>query len=72
MTAAGSLPRLAVTRKEAAEMLGVSEDTIRRAKNAGHLRAKKISRGTDGRASAGKELYAVKDLQAWFDGLADA
>lgn len=67
MSAPVSLPRLAVTRREAAEMLGVSEDTIRRAKNAGRLRAKKI-----GANSAGKELYAVKDLQAWFESLDDA
>lgn len=69
---AGPLPRLAVTRREAAEMLGVSEATIRRAKNAGHLRAKKISRDANGRASVGKELYGVKELQAWFEGLPDA
>lgn len=67
---AEALPRLAVTRKEAAAMLGVSEDTIRRAKNAGHLKAKRIK--ADETKKGGKELYAIADLQTWFDGLADA
>ncbi len=65
-----ALPRLAVTRKEAAAMLGVSEDTIRRAKNAGHLKAKRLTR--DETQKGGKELYSVTDLQTWFDSLADA
>ena len=66
-----TLPRIAVTRREAAQMLGVSEDVIRRAKGRGDLKAKKTSRGDDGEGR-GKELYAVADLQAWFEGLADA
>lgn len=67
---AASLPRLAVTRKEAAQMLGVSEDTLRRAKNRGELKAKRLTR--DETQKGGKELYSVADLRAWFDGLADA
>lgn len=58
--------RLFLTRREAAEACGVSVDTIRRAKNTGALRAKKTS------ARGGRELYRVTDLEAWYDGLADA
>lgn len=65
-----SLPRLAFTRKEAAEMCGVSEDTIRRAKNAGLLRAKRLTK--DETKKGGKELYTSAALQSWLDGLADA
>lgn len=65
------LPRLAVTRSEAAQMLGVSEDTIRRATKAGDLPAKKLSRDRNG-VPSGRELYSVAALQAWFDGLGDA
>lgn len=60
------IPRIFLTRKEAAEACGVSEDTIRRAKNAGKLRAKKTSEGR------GKELYRIADLEAWGDSLDDA
>lgn len=59
-------PRLFLTRKEAALACGVSVDTIRRAKAAGQLRAKKTA------ANGGKELYRVEDLKAWFDQLEDA
>lgn len=65
-----STPRLAYTRKEAAEMCGVSEDTIRRAKNAGLLKAKRLTK--DETRAGGKELYRLADLEAWLDGLADA
>lgn len=61
-----SAPRLFLTRREAAEACGVSEDTIRRAKEAGRLKAKKT--GTKG----GKELYSIGSLESWFDGLVDA
>jgi DNA-binding transcriptional MerR regulator len=60
-------PRLFLTRREAAEACGVSEDTIRRAKDRGLLKAKKT-----GNAGGGKELYRIADLEAWFDSLADA
>lgn len=62
--------RLAYTRREVAEMCGVSEDTIRRAKQSGALRAKRIKR--DETLKGGKELYRLEDIQAWLDGLADA
>lgn len=59
-------PRLFLTRREAAEACGVSVDTIRRAKNAGRLRAKKTAE------RGGRELYRVEDLLAWFEQLDDA
>lgn len=65
-----SVPRLAFTRREAAEMCGVSEDTIRRAKNAGLLKAKRLTK--DEERKGGKELYTLEALRAWLDGLADA
>lgn len=65
-----TLPRLAYTRKEAAEMCGVSEDTIRRAKNTGALKAKRLT--NDEKKKGGKELYTSAALSAWLDGLADA
>jgi hypothetical protein len=65
-----TLPRIAVTRQEAAKMLGVSPDTIKAAKNAGRLRAKAVSLRGDGQVT--KELYSVDDLRAWFEGLESA
>lgn len=65
-----SVPRLSYTRKEAAEMCGVSEDTIRRAKNAGLLRAKRLTK--DETQKGGKELYTLTALEAWLESLADA
>lgn len=62
--------RLAYTRREAAEMCGVSEATIQRAKNAGNLKAKRLTK--DEQRKGGKELYRLEDLQAWLDSLADA
>lgn len=59
-------PRLFLTRREAAEACGVSEDTIRRAKEAGRLKAKKTG------PKGGKELYSIAALEAWFEGLVDA
>lgn len=67
---ADALPRLSYTRKEAAEMCGVSEDTIRRAKNSGALKAKRLTK--DEGQKGGKELYTEAALLAWLDGLADA
>lgn len=64
------VPRLAFTRKEAAEMCGVSEDTIRRSKNAGALKAKRLT--ADETKRGGKELYTLAALTSWLDGLADA
>lgn len=62
--------RLAYTRKEAADMCGVSEDTIRRAKQAGVLKAKRLT--NDEKQKGGKELYRLADLNAWLESLADA
>lgn len=55
--------RRAVTRQEAADMYGVSFDTIKRAINKGALPAKKV--GPQYRVD-------VKDLAAWFAALPDA
>lgn len=63
-------PRLAFTRKEAAEMCGVSEDTIRRAKNSGALKAKRLT--ADETRKGGKELYTLASIEAWLENLADA
>lgn len=63
--------RLAYTSREAAEMCGVSEDTIRRAKNSGALKAKRVKRDAD-KPGGGRDLYRPEDLRAWIDGLADA
>lgn len=66
-----ALPRISVKRAEAAEMLGVSEDTIRRAVRSGALRAKKTGKDKKG-VGVGHDLFLVADLHAWFEGLADA
>lgn len=63
--------RLALTREEAADSVGVSFDTIRRAINAGALKAKRTSKDADGNPT-GKYLVRVRDLEEWFDGLVDA
>lgn len=62
--------RLAYTRREAAEMCGVSEDTIRRSKNSGALKAKRLTK--DETQKGGKELYTLAALEAWLESLADA
>lgn len=61
------IARLFFTREEAAKAAGVSLDTIRRAINAGHLRAKRT--GPEG---GGKYLVSADALRAWFEQLADA
>lgn len=70
MSPSPPLPRLAYTRKEAAEMCGISEDTIRRAKNNGALKAKRLKK--DATQKGGKELYTVDALRQWLEGLPDA
>lgn len=65
-----STPRLAFTRKEAAEMCGVSPDTIAKAKAAGALKAKRLT--DDPTKKGGKELYTAAALQSWLDSLEDA
>lgn len=66
-----ALPRISFNRREAAEILGVSTETIKKAKLAGHLPAKSTSYDKDGNPT-GIDLYALEDLRAWFDGLVDA
>lgn len=60
--------RLAYTRKEAAELCGVSVDTIAKAKNSGRLKGKRLN--TDDTRS--KELYTREALMAWIESLGDA
>lgn len=55
------------TREQAAQRASVSLDTIRRAINAGRLRAKRT--GKDG---GGKYLISAQALQDWFEQLEDA
>lgn len=62
-----TIPRIFLTRAEAAEACGVGTDTIRRAINSGALRAKRT-----GKNGGGKDLIRVADLEAWFETLADA
>lgn len=62
--------RLAYTRKEAAELCGVSVDTLAKAKNSGALKAKRL--GEDETKRGGKELYTYAALVAWLEGLNDA
>jgi len=62
---------IALNRREAAAMLGVSVDVLKAAQNAGALRAKNTKFDKQGRPT-GRTLYALEDLRAWFDGLGDA
>lgn len=66
-----ALPRISYNRREAAEIMGVSTDTIKRAKLAGLLHPKSTSYDKDGNPT-GIDLYTLDDLRAWFDGLVDA
>ena len=59
--------RLSYTREEAAALVGVKVDTIRRAVNSGKLRAKRT--GKDG---GGKYLITREALKDWLDSLEDA
>lgn len=56
-----------LTREQAAEACNVSVDTIRRAINAGKLRAKRTGDG-----GGGKYLVSPAALQDWFEQLEDA
>ena len=68
-----TLPRLAYTRREVAEMCGVSERTVYRAKNAGRLKAKRLDKnGERVNDKGGKELYTLDAINAWLESLADA
>lgn len=63
--------KLAYTRQEAAEACGVSEDTIKKAINAGALKAKRSGKTDDG-DGVGKYLITTTALNAWLEQLADA
>lgn len=65
------MSRLAYDKREAAEACGVSEDTIKKAIAAGHLRAKRSARDSDG-DGVGKYLITRAALEAWLESLADA
>lgn len=60
-----------VDRPTAAQMLGVSEDTLRTAQRTGRLRGKTTTVNPDGRVT-GKVLYLVSELERWADSLDDA
>lgn len=59
-----TVSRIAVTQQEAAEMVGLSLTTIKRAVRAGELPAKRRGSRTT--------RISVAALEAWFDGLPDA
>ncbi len=60
-------PRLSLSRREAAEVVGLSKETIARAIRSGALKAKRT--GKDGN---GKDVIKLSDLNAWLDSLEDA
>lgn len=64
------MTKLAYTIDEAAEAVGVSPDTIRRAiRSTEHpLRAKRSGKDKNG-LPAGKHLILAADLSAWLEGL---
>lgn len=62
-----ALEPMFLTREQAAQVAGVSLDTIKRAIGKGALRAKRT--GADG---GGKYLITREALMEWFDGLIDA
>jgi excisionase family DNA binding protein len=63
--------RIALTRQEAAEVTGVSLDTIIRAIRSGELKAKRSGKDKKGQP-AGKYVIPVKAIEAWIEGLEDA
>lgn len=67
MSIGAALPRLGYTREEAAQVCGVSVDTIRRAINKGTLRAKRT--GVNG---GGKYLITESAMRDWLETLEDA
>lgn len=66
-----AIPKLSLSRQEAAAATGVSVDTIARAIRSGALRAKKSSVNKDG-DPAGIFVIRVSDLEAWLEGMSDA
>lgn len=61
-----------LSREDAAREAGVSLDTIRRAINAGRLRAKRTGWDDKKKVPTGKYLIDRDALREWFDGLRDA
>lgn len=65
--------RLGLTLREAAEVSGLSRDTLSKAIHAGDLAAKHSAKDEKGRRkTGGKTVIRPADLAAWLDGLADA
>lgn len=62
-----TVPKLALTRTEAAEAAGVKPVTIGRAIASGALKAKRT-----GKNGGGNHLIRVADLEAWLESLEDA
>ncbi len=60
-------PRLSLSRREAAEAVGYSKETIARAIRSGALKAKR-----SGKNGNGKDTILLTDLNAWLDSLEDA
>jgi hypothetical protein len=63
---------IAVNRRDAAALLGVSVDTLKAAQAEGRLRAKNTKVDAKTGRAVGVTLYALEDLRAWFEGLDDA
>lgn len=59
-------PRKWLNRIEAAQYVGLSPETVLRAKRAGHLVAKKTAE------RGGRDLYSVASLDAWVESMDDA
>lgn len=60
-------PRISYTLRQASDLTGVSEDTLRAAVSEGALRAKRT-----GANSGGRYLFTPAALEAWVAGLDDA
>lgn len=68
------MSQLAYDKRQAAEACGVSEDTIKKAVDAGHLKAKRTARkgGAPDGDGVGKYLILASELSRWLESLADA
>lgn len=63
---------IAVTRRQAAAMVGLSIDVIKDAQHRGELKAKVTRKDEVTGRSTGTTLYDVAELRRWFEGLPDA
>lgn len=63
---------IALNRRQAAELLGVSVDTIKKAQASGALRARNTRVDPETGKARGTTLYAYADLVAWFEQLEPA